>query len=272
MSDRHSWPSTAHMGMRQIRHQLNMFVRVPIAVFFTVALPIVVMLIFNAVFADGDILTNAGPWPVREFYSAAIAAFTAVSATFTNLANMVPIRREEGVLQRWRVTPIPLGVLVVGYVGSAMVIAFVCTSIVVVIGWLAYGLTLSVAGAVSAALTMMVATVSFAAMGMALAALVPTASTASAAANAIILPLAMVSNVFIPVEQPPKWLDVSANVLPLKPFITAFQSAFHPTTTSVSFDVRALLTIAAWGALATVVAVTRFRWNVPPGGATRRRR
>ena len=37
---------------------------------------------------------------MQQFYTGGLAAFTAVSATYTNLVNVVPIRRDEGILKR----------------------------------------------------------------------------------------------------------------------------------------------------------------------------
>jgi len=267
-----AWPSAAGMLARQVRHQLRMFWRVPVAVFFTVALPIVILIVFNAVFGSGTISDPAGEWPVSQFYVGALAAFTAVSATYTNLANMVPIRREEGVLKRWRSTPLPVWVLVAGHVIAAVVIALVGTTLVLAIGVVAYDVSVDVAAMPSAILTFLVAVASFAALGMAVAALVPSASSASAVANATILPLAFVSNVFIPLDDAPRWIDVIGDVFPLKPFVESFQAAFHPSTPATAPDWSALGVIVAWGAVGTVIALGCFRWEAAPGGSTRRRR
>ena len=59
----------------------------------------------------------------------------------------------------------------------------------------------------AAVVTFLVGVSAFAALGMAVAGLCPSASAASAVANAIILPMAFVSDVFIPLEDPPPWLD-----------------------------------------------------------------
>ena len=267
-----AWPGAAGLLVRQVRHQMLMFWRVPVAVFFTVALPVVILVVFNAVFGGGVISDPAGEWPISQFYVGALAAFTAVSATYTNLANMVPIRREEGVLKRWRATPLPVGVLVSGHVLAAVVIALVGTTLVMLLGVVAYDVTIAIAALPAALVTFLVAVASFAALGMAIAALVPTASSASAVANATILPLAFVSNVFIPLDSAPGWIDLIGDVFPLKPFVEAFQASFHPSSPATTPDWAALAVIAAWGVLGTVVALGRFRWDAAPGGSTRRRR
>ncbi|MGA1346392.1 MAG: ABC transporter permease [Ilumatobacteraceae bacterium] len=272
MSDRPAWPGSAGMLLRQVRHQLTMFWRVPVAVFFTVALPIVILVVFNAVFGGGTISDPAGEWPISQFYVGALAAFTAVSATYTNLANMVPIRREEGVLKRWRATPLPVGILVAGHVLAAVVIALVGAVTVLVLGVVAYDVSVDVSALPAAIVTFLVAVASFAALGMAVAALVPSASSASAVANATILPLAFVSNVFIPLDDAPGWIGVIGDVFPLKPFVEAFQASFHPAAPATSPEWSSLGVIALWGAIGAAVALGRFRWDAAPGGSTRRRR
>jgi ABC-2 type transport system permease protein len=260
------------MLLRQVRHQLTMFWRVPVAVFFTVALPIVVLVVFNAVFGGGTISDPAGEWPISQFYVGALAAFTAVSATYTNLANMVPIRREEGVLKRWRATPLPVWTLVAGHVLAAVVIALAGATTVMLLGVVAYDVSVDIAALPAALVTFLVAVASFAALGMAVAALVPSASSASAVANATILPLAFVSNVFIPLDDAPRWIDVVGDVFPLKPFVEAFQASFHPSAPATSPEWSSLGVIALWGVAGAVVALGRFRWDAAPGGSTRRRR
>jgi ABC-2 type transport system permease protein len=265
------WPNTAGLVMRQIRYQVLMFWRVPIALFFTLLLPLIMLVLFNALFGDGDVTVDGNTWPTRQFYTGGLAAFTAVSATYTNLANMVPIRREEGVLKRWRGTPLPTWVYLAGMIGAAVVIAVVGVVIMLGLGVIAYDLEVEAAKVPAAGVTFVVGVAAFAALGMAVAGLVPSASSASAVANATILPLAFISNVFIPIEDPPGWLATVGDIFPLKPFASSFQDAFNPLVEAPAFDWGSLARVAAWGIAGLVVALTSFRWEPTPGGPTRRR-
>ena len=119
MSDRS--PAPVPMLGRHVGYQVRTFARTPIAVFFTIALPLIMLVLFNALFGGNEVDTGSGQWPLSQFYTGGLAAFTAVSATFTNLANVVPIRRDEGVLKRWRGTPLPPWVYIGGLIGSAVV-------------------------------------------------------------------------------------------------------------------------------------------------------
>jgi ABC-2 type transport system permease protein len=266
------WPSTVGLVVGQIRYQILMFRRVPIALFFTLVLPLMMLVLFNALFGDGNVTIDGRTWPVRQFYTGGLAAFTAVSATYTNIANTVPIRREEGLLKRWRGTPLPTWAYFAGVIGAALVIAVVGVLIMLGLGVVAYDLEVDAAKMPAAAVTFVVGVAAFAALGMAVAGLISSASSAAAVANATILPLGFISNVFVPIEDPPAWLATLGDIFPLKPFATSFQDAFNPLVEAPAFDWGSLARVGAWGIVGLVVALTTFRWEPTPRGAARRRR
>lgn len=271
-----SRPSAWTLVITQIRYQVKVFFRTPVAAFFTLVLPIMMLVLFNALFSDGTVDTDEGSWPLRQFYTGGLAAFAAVSATFTNLANTVPILRDEGILKRWRGTPLPPSAYVAGMVGMAIIVALVGVVLMIGLGVVAYGLEIDAAKLPAAALTFVVGVAAFAALGLACAALIPNARSAPAVANAAILPMAFVSNVFIPLEDPPRWLDLAGDFFPLKPFATAFQEAFNPLVDAPGFAWGKLAWVAVWGIVGVAVAVRKFRWepgtDAAPGSGGRRRR
>ncbi len=257
---------------RHVGYQVKLFLRTPIAVFFTIMLPLIMLVLFNALFGGTTVDTGAGVWKLNQFYVGGLAAFTAVSATFTFLANTVPIRRDEGVLKRWRGTPERPWVYIGGLIGSGVVLAAAGVVIMLALGVLAYGVDLDGAKLPAATVTFAVGVCSFAAMGMAVAGVCPSASAASALANVIILPMAFVSDVFIAIEEPPRWVEVLGDVLPLKPFVQAFQDCLNPSVAAPALEWGRLLRVAAWGVAGLVVALRWFRWEPSRGGTTLRRR
>jgi ABC-2 type transport system permease protein len=208
---------------------------------------------------------------VRQFYTGGLAAFTAVSATYTNLVNVVPIRRDEGILKRWRSTPIPPSVYLAGWVLSAVTIAFLGTLLQLLIGVVLYDLEIEAAKLPAMVVTFVVGVGAFAALGLAVASVVPNADSAPAVANATILPLAFISDVFIPLEDPPRWLDVIGDVFPLKPFANAFQDTINPLVEAPGFAWGNLATIVAWGVGGALFARARFTWEPATRGRSRRR-
>ncbi|MBA3606632.1 MAG: ABC transporter permease [Actinomycetota bacterium] len=254
-------PSSAHLVGSQVKHQLVTFVRTPVAVFFTVMLPLIMLVLFNALLGNEQVETAQGSWPLRQFYVGGIAAFTAVSATFTNLANTVPIRRDEGILKRWRGTPLPAWACIAGFIGAAIVVAAAGVVFMFAVGIVGYGIELDPAKLPVAVVTFVVAVASFAALGIAVASIIPSADAAPAVANAIILPLGFISDVFIQIDEPPRWLAVIGDIFPLKPLAQTFQDVFNPSVDAPAFQWDRLLRIAVWGIAGTIAAVRLFRWE-----------
>lgn len=266
-----SWPTTRALVLEQTRYQVLTFVRSPVGMFFTLGLPIFMLVLFNALFGDG---TVQGGWSVQQFYTGGLAAFTAVSATYTNLVNVVPIRRDEGILKRWRSTPIQPGVYLAGWILGALGIAVLGVVIQLTLGVLVYDLSIELAKVPAMIVTFVVGVSSFAALGLAIAGLVPNADSAPAVANATILPLAFVSDVFIPLDDPPRWLDLVGDVFPLKPFVNAFQNTLNPFVDAPGFSWSKLAVVAAWGVGGALVATKSFTWepSTGAGGGRRKRR
>ncbi|NLV56457.1 MAG: ABC transporter permease [Acidimicrobiales bacterium] len=267
--------SAARLVVVQVRYQLKVFMRSPVAVFFTVMFPVLMLVLMNALFAgDADIEGPGGEaWPVQQFYVGGLSAFAAVSATFTNLANVVPVRRDDGILKRWRSTPLPAWACIAGYVGSATIVAAVGVALTWGLGVAFYDITIDVAKLPVAVLTFVLAVGSFAALGLAVASLIRTAESAPAVANAIILPLGFVSSVFVPTADPPAWMAFLGDAFPLKPFAETFQDVFNPFVDPPAFVAHRLIRIAAWGVVGVAIALWRFRWEPHrTSGAPGRRR
>ena len=264
-----SWPSTFALVREQTRYQILTFMRSPVGLFFTLGLPLFMLVLFNALFGDGTVDTPAGSWSVQQFYTGGLAAFTAVSATYTNLVNMVPIRRDDGILKRWRSTPLPPGVYLTGWILGALAIAVLGVALQLTLGVVAYDLTIDSAKVPAMILTFVVGVACFAALGLAVAGLVPNADSAPAVANATILPLAFVSDIFIPLEDPPRWLELVGDVFPLKPFVNSFQNTLNPLVDAPAFTWGKMAVVLAWGVGGAVVARSTFTWEPSVSGSRR---
>ena len=201
-----------------------MFLRIPVALFFTIALPLIIVVLFNHLRgADATVETKTGDWSIQQFYVAALAAFEVVSATFTNLANMIPDRRQDGVMKRWRGTPLPPWTYLSGFVGAGLIIAVAGFALIVGIGFAFYNLSIDVAKVPALVVAFILGTLVFSALGVAIAGLIRSQEAAPAVTSAIILPMAFISNTFIAVDYSamPGWLDFISRILPLRPFVRA---------------------------------------------------
>ncbi len=264
-------PSPLGLLVHQIGYQNRVFRRVPISAFFTLAFPLMFLLLFAAI--SGDIFIGGGhEVSAAQFYVPGLAVFTAASATYTNIGISTAITRDEGILRRVRGTPLPRWVYLGGVVGSGVSIAAFGVLLMLVVGMIVYGVEVDLDRALPAVITFVVGTASFAMLGLALAAVAPSGQSSPALAQATMLPMAFVSEVFFPLgDDPVRWLQVVGDVLPLKAFVEAFFTPFDPYHSGSGWEPALLLRMACWGVFGALVAARRFRWE-PSVGSGRSRR
>lgn len=259
--------------LRSVRAETRIFWRTPIGAFFTLGLPLIMLVLFVALFGNDTIgETVYGDITTAQFYAAGLAVFASASATYTNVAINLTMRRDDGVLKRIRSTPIPPWVFLTGVVLSGVWIAALSTVVMVGLGVVAYGITIEAEQIPAMLVAFVIGTVCFSSLGLALAAVAKTASVAPAVANATILPMAFVSDVFIRLDDPPGWLSVVGDVLPLKPFAVAFSQAMSPFTPAPALEWDRFAVLGAWTVAGAVLAWRRFRWEPLPDARSRSRR
>jgi len=263
-------PSLLRLTASQVRYQNRIFWRTPIAAVFTLAFPLMFLVLFNLLFEGTIEMAGRRPLSIIQFYAPSLAVFAAASATYTNLAVGTAIARDEGILKRFRGTPLPPWAYLAGRVGSAMWIAALAVVVMMGVGIAAYGLEIEAASLPVAAVTFAVGVACFASLGVAAAGIAKSGDAAPALANFTILPLAFISDVFLPLENPPQWLTTVADVFPLKHFARSFQDAFSPFIGDGGFRWGSLAVMAVWMVLGLVVAARTFGWE-PRGSGSRRR-
>ena len=256
----------------QVRAQNRFFWRVPIGAFFTLVLPIIMLVLFVALF--GNEVDFDGPAgasvSAAQFYTPALAVFAVGSATYTNIAINLSTRREDGILRRVRGTPLPPWIYMAGAILSSVWIALVSATIMVGLGVIAYGVNIELAKVPAMVVSFAVGAATFATLGVGLAGVAKSASSASALANATILPMAFISNIFIDLgSDPPKWLRVAADILPLKHFGVAFSEAMNPWSDAPAFVWDRMAVLLIWLVVGALVARLTFRWEPAPGATGR---
>lgn len=249
-------------GLTRLRKQaafdLLIFRRNPASTFFTVILPLIFLVIFTSIFGNETLANGAR---VATLYVPGILALAIISATTVNLAITMTGRRERGILKRVRGTPIPPWVFVASQAVAGFAISAFMTVLITLVGRVLYGVTLNVSGLPSLIITVALGAMSFAAMGLALTALIPSEDAAPAVTNAIMLPLYFISDVFIPGDQIPEWTRRVADFFPVKHLSVALQESFDPFAEGTTWPWGHWLVIAAWGLVAAVAATRGFRWT-----------
>jgi ABC-2 type transport system permease protein len=110
-------------------------------------------------------------------------------------------------------------------------------------------------------LTLLVGSASFCALGMAVTTIAPNADASPAVVNATILPLLFISDVFIPLQDPPGWVNLVGKIFPVWHFSDAMQYAFFPPPGASGLRASNLLAMVAWGIGGLLVAARTFSWE-----------
>lgn len=228
------------------------------------------LVLFIAIFGNDEIpelgVTTA------QFFVPGLGVFAAVSATYTNLAINTAIARDNGILKRIRGTPIPPWAYIAGKIVSAIWLAAIALALMMAVGIAFYGISLIPRTLPAAMVTFVIGVACFSALGLLVAAVSPNGDTAPAITNATLLPIAFISDVFLPLSDPPAWMEITGNIFPLKPFVVAFRDAFDPTLEGLQFHWPELAVILAWGIGATLLAIRLFKWEPQASGEKRKSR
>jgi len=250
------------MALHQAAYDLRAFLRNRQSQFFTLALPVLFLVIFASLFggAGHTIAVAGGRISTSVYYVPGIITLGIIAASFGNLVASVTAQREQGVLKRRRATPVPASAIIAGRALTAIVIAVVMAAILLGIGWAAYNAHVPGRTALALAVTVIIGAASFCCLGYALTSLVHNEDAALPSTQAILLPLYFVSGVFVSVTILPRWLADVGNVFPVRHLADALLVAYNPHTTGLGFAGQDLLIVAAWGIAGLLIAIRKFTW------------
>jgi ABC-2 type transport system permease protein len=252
----------AALAMHQFRFDQKTFWRNPASVFFTVAFPVMFLVIFDLVFGSGDRIHIQGvAVDVSTYYVPAIITLAVISATFQNLAMSVTIDREFGILKRGRGTPLPDWVFFAGRIGTSLVVSLVMLVLLAAIGKIVYGVSIPWDRIPAVLVTLAVGAFTFCSLGLALTGFIPSQSAAAPITNIAIFPLYFLSGVFIPESEIPSGVLHVANVFPVRHFFDAFFAAWVSGSGSAGFQWLDLAVVAGWGVAGFLVALRAFKWT-----------
>jgi ABC-2 type transport system permease protein len=253
--------SSAALVAHELHYDALSFLRNRQGRFFTLALPVVFLVIFCALFGNGTVHVPGGTMKESTYYVPGLVGFGLIQAAFANLVVSVTTQRELGLLKRRRSTPEPAWVLIAGRSLLAVGTAAVIAAALVLIGVVAYGATPPGRTIPAIIVTIAIGAITFCALGYALVTAIDSADSAQPVIQMVMLPLYFISGVFVPEAQIPHWLRDIANVFPVRHLQQALLKAFNPHTVGAGFAWSDLLVLAVWGAVGLAIAVRRFSWQ-----------
>ena len=151
------------MALHLSGYDLRAFLRNRQSQFFTLALPVLFLVILGSLFGGtGHTVAASGDRiHTSVYYVPGIIALGIIAACFGNLVASVTAQRERGVLKRRRATPVPAAAVIAGRVLTAVVIAVIMAAVLLGIGWAAYGAHVPGRTAPAFTVTVMIGAASF---------------------------------------------------------------------------------------------------------------
>ncbi|MGN9911680.1 ABC transporter permease [Phytohabitans sp. LJ34] len=253
------------LARRQGIVELKQFTRSREAVVFTMAFPVIMILIFASIF-DGDIAPGV---KFTQYFITGMIATGLMTVGFQSLAIQIPIERDKGVLKRYRGTPMPKWVY---FAGKVLMVAGIGVAEVAIL--LAVSIALfDLEAPASAGKWFTFAWVSILGLsactlcGIAFSSVPRNARGATAVVTPVALVLQFISGVFFVFTDLPVWMQQVAAIFPLKWMCQGLRSVFLPNSFAAaepagSWELgKVALILAAWCVVGLVLCVRTFSWQ-----------
>jgi len=235
--------------------QFKLYLREPLAFFFTMIFPAGLLALFGAIFGDVPFSGNLG---YVDYATPALMVLVVVTVAFMSVPVKTASDRESGVLRRFRATPLRPGVYMTADVLMNYLVSVAGALLLLLVGVLAFHLKLT-ENWLGVGLAFTLITLAFAAMGYLIAALAPTARIAQTVGMALYFPMMFLSGAAFPIEMMPHWLQNISKTLPMTLAVELLQGLWLGDPWSDYL--RQILVLAALLIVCTFLAIRTFRWE-----------
>ena len=233
----------------QIRYQLLLLMRTPRGLFAGLLFPLVLLVL------------RSGGHPRPAVEAGLVAGLTilgVISTAYLTHATGLVSARQDGVLRRWRATPLPRWCFFAGRSAATVLLAVAGAAVTVLSGALFYGVRPPASGVATLLLAVVLGALAWAAIGTAVSAFIPSAQSAQPLLALTFYPVTLLSGVFGPVGNQPGWLESVVRYLPVRPIVDAATSALRH---GGAFSGSDLAVLAGWALAGILASLVFFRWD-----------
>lgn len=240
--------------------EVKLFLREPVTVIFTLALPLMVLYVLGGVFGNetdtgGGIVVYGGYGPT-DFYTPAYVALAVAGVALIGVPTHMVEYREIGVLKRLRASAVRRRVVLVSQLIVSLLVASAGAGLLVAAAFAFTDVTAPTAVAAFLGAYALGA-LSVAALGLLLGTVLPTARAAQSVGLLLWFMFMFLSGAGPPPEVLPDSLRTVGDWMPLTPVVELLQ---EPWLTG-GWAGRQALIVAAIAAVSLVVAWRAYRWE-----------
>jgi len=237
--------------------QAKLYLREPIATFFTMAFAPLLLVLFGLIYGNepNDLFGGRGSMDVTV---PAYIGLVIVTVALIGIPIQTAASRELGILRRYRVTPLRPVTYLVADVITYYLMTLVGTVLLIVLGALAFGVRLE-GNVLDVLAGFTLSALSFFALGYLLASLAPSARVAQTVGMVLAYPMMFLSGASLPLEALPAGLRQVADFIPLTYVVKLMRGLWvGDSWSSLAFEVVVLGVILV---VATAISARVFRWQ-----------
>ncbi|MER6509908.1 ABC transporter permease [Nonomuraea sp. NPDC001636] len=246
--------------------ELKSFFRNRQSLFFTLLLPIVLLLVLGSIFSGTVPGTHTD---FKQMFVAGIIACGIMSVSFNGLAINIAIERDNGMIRRLASSPMPKTAYFVGKIVRVVVTGVLEAAILLGVGVALFRLPLPPDAGhwLTFAWVLLLGATSCSLLAVAFSAIIPNARSAAAIVTLPFLVLQFISGVFFPYSELPAWMQSLAAFFPLKWMTQGLRSVFLPADFAVvepagTWELgRTAAVLGGWCLAALLLSLLTFRWR-----------
>ena len=233
-----------------------MHMRNRVTLFWNLLFPIFVLIIYRLVFADSIV----SDYDYMTWVLPGILVFNLLSYGLIGSSAYMINMREKGVLRRLLASPLPTMQLMTSYLLVNVFICLLQSMLIILFSVVFFNVSITIPGLARALPMLIIGVFTCVALGGMISGLSPNAGVAMAAGQILNFSQMFISDLVIPIQFLPDWLQKAAAYLPGY----AIVQLVRPTLTADLFSPELwlnLLVVAVYLCISGFIAVRFFRWS-----------
>ncbi|HEX3551196.1 MAG TPA: ABC transporter permease [Candidatus Elarobacter sp.] len=221
-------------------------------VFWSLAMPVFFLVLFSFAFTNGNTARSSG------FLVPGIIGAQVLSSGFWGVGVMLATFREKHLLRRVYLTPMPPWVFFASLVTYRVALLAAQAVILVAVGMLVFHVRIAGNPAEILAI-LLLGTATFVSLGTIVGALARTTESANNIASVLTVPLAFLSDAYVPIDRFPHAVSSTLRLLPSTEFIDTFRDVAIYGASLAHYGAW-IAALVLWTLAGTAVSARTFRW------------
>jgi len=221
--------------------------------FWTLAMPVFFLVLFSFAFSSGPSTRTS------TFLVPGIIGAQVLSSGFWGVGVMLATFREKHLLRRVHLTPVPSWVFFASLVAYRVTLLATQAVILIAVGAFVFHVRIN-GNPAEILFVLLLGTATFVSLGTIIGALARTTESANNIASILTVPLAFLSDAYIPIDRFPQPTPDLLRLLPSTQFIEIFRAVSTAGASLTEYS-GWIIALIVWTIAGTLISARTFRWT-----------